>query len=268
VKRYLIILITILGLVACSDSEQPESSKPQATVEKGQPTDTEQATVLLFQEKEQGVPPYGSRVIVTADYLRMDDGYDQGDFLLYDRKTRKIYSVAKEDETVLEIAYHPVDIQPPYELNLVTHTQSDESAPTIAGQKAIHTIFSVNSKRCFDAVSIPGVLDDAASALGEYATALAGEQARNLFKTPVEFQDPCMLSNLIFHTDQHFTPGFPIQEWSYNGYSRELMDYHLGFPVKRELFVLPADYQRYQLRSQDDAASASGKGTEEQSVDR
>lgn len=260
-KHYLIIALLIAGLSACSDSEQPEAKKPAAQPEAEQtlPADSEKATLLLFQEKEKGVPAYGSRVLVTADYLRMDDGNDQGDFLLYDRNKRTIYSVANDDQTILEISYHPVTIEPPYALELVTKSDTDESAPTIGDTKAVHTTFSVNSRRCYDVVSVPGLLDDAAAALGEYATALAGEQARNLYKTPVEFQDPCMLSNLIFNAEDHFTPGFPIQEWSYNGYSRELMDYQLDFPSRKALFVLPADYQHYQLKAKENPAPAVDK---------
>lgn len=260
-KHYLIIAMLLAGLAGCSDGDQPEAKKPQAkaSAEQTQPADTEKATLLLFQEKEQGVPAYGSRVLVTPDYLRMDDGNDQGDFLLYDRKTRTIYSVANDDETILEISYHPVAIKPPFALELVKKTDTDESAPTIGGSKAVHTTFSVNSRRCYDVVSVSGLLDDATAALGEYASALAGEQARNLYKTPVEFQDPCMLSNLIFHTEDHFTSGFPIQEWSYNGYSRELMDYQLDFPSSKALFVLPENYQRYQLKVLENPAPAVDK---------
>jgi hypothetical protein len=261
VKNYLIIAMLIAGLVGCSDGDQPEAKKPQdkASAELTLPADAEKATLLLFQEKEKGVPAYGSRVLVTPDFLRMDDGNDQGDFLLYDRKTRTIYSVANDDQTILEIGYHPVTIEPPYALELVKKTETDESAPTIGGSKAVHTTFSVNSHRCYDVVSVSGLLNDATAALGEYATALAGEQARNLYKTPVEFQDPCMLSNLIFHTADHFADGFPIQEWSYSGYSRELMDYQLDYPSKKALFVLPENYKHYQLKARENPAPAADK---------
>ena len=254
-KYYLILIIALLGLTACSDGEQTETQKPEAVVSQEGSAKEGKATVLLFQEREMGVPPYGSRVIVNREYLRMDDGNDQGDFLLYDRKTRNVFSVAHEDQTVFEISYHPIDIEPPVKLDLVKKSEVDENAPSIGGQRPVHTTFSINSKRCFDVVTIQGVLDDAALALGEYATALSGEQARNLHKTPVEFQDPCMLSNLIFHTAEHTRAGFPIQEWSYSGYSRELMDYRLDYPVADQLFMVPPDYKRYKLDAKDEPSS-------------
>jgi len=254
-KYYLIVIMALVGLAGCSDAEQSKTQAPEAAVSKEVPVEEGKATVLLFQEREMGVPPYGSRVIVTREYLRMDDGNDQGDFLLYDRRTRNIFSVAHEDQTVFEISFHPVEIEPPFKLDLVTKSEVDESAPSIGGQRAVHTTFSINSKRCFDVVSISGVLDDATLALGEYATALSGEQARNLHKTPVEFQDPCMLSNLIFHTAEHTRLGFPIQEWSYSGYSRELMDYRLDYPAADQLFMVPPDYRRYKLDSEEGPSS-------------
>lgn len=261
-KNYLILIMALLGLSACSDGEQSRTQKSEAAVSSEVPVEEGKATVLLFQEREIGVPPYGSRIIVTSEYLRMDDGNDQGDFLLYDRNTRNVFSVAHEDQTVFEISYHPVEIEPPIELDLVTKSEIDETAPSIGGQRPLHTTFSINSKRCFDVISIAGVLDDAALALGEYATALSGEQARILHKTPVEFQDPCMLSNLIFHTAEHTRHGFPIQEWSYSGYSRELMDYRLDYPVADQLFMIPPDYRRYKLDSEDEPSSVGVQAVE------
>jgi hypothetical protein len=264
-KYYLILITTLLGLVACSEGEQAQAPKSEASVVQTEIENGLTATVLLFQEREMGVPPYGSRFIVTKEFLRIDDGNDQGDFLLYDRSTRNVFSVTHQDQTVFEIDYHPVEIEPPVKLDLVTKSEVDEDAPSIGGQRPVHTTFSINSKRCFDVVSVPDVLEDEARALGEYATTLSGEQARNLHKTPVEFQDPCMLSNLIFHTEEHTRAGFPIQEWSYSGYSRELMDYRKDYPVSDQLFMVPPDYKRYKLDAQNEPTSASEQGEDRKS---
>ena len=46
---------------------------------------TTPAAVLYFVEQEPGVEPYRTRMIVTAGFLRMDEGQDSQDFLLFDR---------------------------------------------------------------------------------------------------------------------------------------------------------------------------------------
>jgi hypothetical protein len=243
-KKVIIISLVAVFLIACGKEEAPA------------PADQVVATgneniVLMFQEQERGVDPYLSRIIVTPDYLRMDDGTAQGNFILYDRKSRMIQSVAHDDANVLQIPFHEVNIEPPFLLNMEARLIEDESAPLIGGKKPVQYVVMVNDDRCYDVMLVPGLLEDGARAMAEYLEALAGEQARNLFKTPVEYQSACILSNTIFHAGDYLEKGFPIQERSMTGYERQLVDYQLNQALDEGLFTVPEDYRSFSLEVQE-----------------
>ena len=50
-------------------------------------------TVLWYLEQEAGGEPYQVRYIVTDEFLRSDEGDDEGSFVLLDRAQRRIYNV-------------------------------------------------------------------------------------------------------------------------------------------------------------------------------
>ncbi|RMG57761.1 MAG: hypothetical protein D6717_04245 [Gammaproteobacteria bacterium] len=240
----------MLLLSACGEEAPVNVSGKTADASSPHETQTVKATVMHFREAEPGIEPYTSRMIVTPDFLRMDEGRDEGDYLLYDRRTRGIHSVTHEDRTVLDIPFHEVGITPPYALERVKKQSVDEAAPTVGGRKPVQQKDFVNARLCMETVSAPGLLDDARKALREYREALAGEQARNLYKTPKELQDPCMLSNLIFHPGKGLEEGFPLYERNEAGATRELLDFERDKAVSTALFELPKGYRHYQIQVQ------------------
>ena len=50
--------------------------------------DAGKATVLHYAEQEPGGEPFRTRMIVTARYLRIDEGVESKDFLLFDRREK------------------------------------------------------------------------------------------------------------------------------------------------------------------------------------
>ena len=44
--------------------------------------------LIVFLETEQGAEPYKTRIIVTPNVVRFDDGEGSSAYLLFDRKTR------------------------------------------------------------------------------------------------------------------------------------------------------------------------------------
>ena len=241
-------VFVMLWLTGCSEpaGEAEEAAAPAAP-----------NLVLHFQESEPGIEPYAVRMLITPNYLRVDDGFDEGGFVLYDRGSRNIYSVTHEDRQILRIDYRPVDIEPPRELVYTVNESSDPEAPTIDGKPPVHYELLTNGEICHDVVAVSGLLEGARTALIEYHDALAGEQAANLSKTPVEYQSDCMLSNLVFAPARYLEFGFPIQERSHDGYMRALVDYERGVELAPELFLLPEGYREYSINPLDDEASSS-----------
>ena len=72
------------------------------------------AVMLLYEEQESGTETYPIRMIVTDDYVRSDDGVDDGSYLLYDRREKILYSVVPDEGRVLVLTHTPFEEEMPY----------------------------------------------------------------------------------------------------------------------------------------------------------
>lgn len=207
---------------------------------------TAPATVVYFSDHEQGGEPYRTRMIVTAGFLRMDDGQGSNDFLLFDRADGTIYSVSSEDRQILVMRYRPVDIRPPKKFTQEVVPDA-ASFPAVDGRKVIHYKLLTNRKPCYDLYAADGLLPGVVQALRQYRVALAGQQAVILAVTPPEFQSPCDLANNVFLPARHLEYGFPVRLVDMTGRTTQLLDYKTGFRATADLFKLPADYPRRTL---------------------
>src|SRR3972149_636225 len=208
-------------LVSCSDPTTP-------------------AAVLYFVEREPGVEPYRTRMIVTAGVLRLDEGQDSQDFLLFDRADGSIYNVTGAEKQVLVIRPRPVELKSPAKF---THRVVTDAAafPAIEGRKGTHYELLTNEKRCYDLYAAEGLLPGAIVALREYRLVLAGQQALTAALTPPEMQSPCDLANNVFLPVRHLEHGFPVRLVDMTGRSMELVDYKTDFRAPAEIFRLPAE---------------------------
>jgi len=201
--------------------------------------------VLTYQEQEAGVQAYPLRILVNERYLRFDDGYDASDYMLMERATRTIYSVNHADRSILVIVGHaPVD-PPPADLLLTEERQEDTGAPPIAGRQPVHMRFLANGEVCYQAVVVPGLLQEAGAALAEYAVALGNRQFSDLESVPGEMRTPCFLSRYVYAPARHLQPGLPVQEWDETGYRRMLVDFREDQLQDAILFTLPVDYEQF-----------------------
>lgn len=210
-------------------------------------TGTVPATLLLWQEQETGIAPYPSRMLVTEHYLRSDEGQDDGDFLLFDRPSRKIYSVSHEQRMILVIEAEKMSDTtgaPPIKELL----QPDPEAPKIDGQQASHFQLYSGDQECLQATVVPGLMPDVVAAMREMQTVLAARQYRDLGKTPDAYQTPCFLANYVYAIDRHLQAGFPILELRQDGRQRALLDYRNAQPVASELFTVPQGYTEERMQ--------------------
>lgn len=199
-----------------------------------------------FMEREEGIDPYRVRMLVTADYLRMDEGRDSDDFLLFDRRKKIIYSVTHADQSILRIPHRGDLLAQESTLDFGLREHSNADMPDFNGKKPRHLAFTANAKTCYEVVAVEDFLPEAVQAMREYLLTLSGEQIVNLNKTPVEMRSDCMLANLIYKPVRHLEHGFPLREWDYKGYVRELLDYGRE-QVSAELFRLNPSYRVTQL---------------------
>jgi hypothetical protein len=201
------------------------------------------ATVVWFQQRETGIDPYAVRYIVTPDYMRSDDGLDDGDFLLFDRHRRRIYSVVRGNRSVLEIDGAGAAPEKPHTLQFSVNQRVADKAPPIAGESPLEVELVAGGEVCHSALVVPGFLESVRLALQEFNQALAVQQRRTLAHTPVDMQTPCFLSRYLYATDFHLSRGMLLADWNSAGERRELSSYENNVIVDNGLFVVPADYR-------------------------
>ena len=243
--RNVIVVLMAIMLAACGDKETtaPSAKDLQGQVEKKLTT-----TMLLYNVVEPGVDPYQSRMIVTNDFIRIDENNDGNDFVLVDRKKQIVYSVSTDNDSILVVKRKPVDMQPPMELKLsVDKKQQDIAAPQIDGKNVAHYVFKVNGTACNDAMIAEGLLMDTTKALSEYRHILAGQHASTLQSVPADLRNACDMASHIFHPDRHLQYGLPVQESDYSGYKRSLADFDDDWTANPKLFILPAELGRFSI---------------------
>ena len=204
------------------------------------------STAVFFLDREPGNEPYPTRMLVTSKFLRIDDGTEEGDFLLFNRHQKIIYSVSRADKQVLAIAAKTITLTPPTNF---THKIVTDPAhfPSVGGHRVKHYELLTNGERCYDVYAAKGLLPEALSALREYRQALAGEQAAMVPVTPEEFENRCDLANHVFLPARHLAHGFPVRFSDMTGKTSELVDIQLNFKASAELFRLPESYKRLRI---------------------
>jgi len=234
----LLSLAMPLLVTACGQSEAPSESPPAA-----QPDTLANVSILTYMEREAGIDTYPVRILVSPDYVRYDDGYDESDYALLDRRSRTLYSVAHENASVLVIENHPSSETMPADLSLTEERIVDNDAPAIAGKQPLHVKYLANGTPCYQAVSVSGLMDEAVDGMAEYATALGERQLHDIQSVPDAIRTPCFLSRYAYASAQHYTHGLPLQIWDDTGYDSSLTDFRSGETVSAALFKVPDDYQ-------------------------
>jgi len=199
----------------------------------------EKGTVLWYAEQERGIEPYKVRYIVSGDFMRSDEGSDEGGFVLLDRSEQQIYSVVPQNRTILHLDGRGELPRVPPQLSIEIKRSADEKAPKLAGEVPVTLELIANQELCYSAVIVPGHLEQARAAFREFAQALSIQQSRTLAATPQEYQTPCFLSRYLYATDFHLQQGIPLVDWSEEGHRRELLDYQTGVELDEGLFELP-----------------------------
>lgn len=228
--RFWISIIGLSVLAACQPASQ-----------------TVPATVLHFLEQEAGVEPYRTRMLVTADYLRIDDGNANSDFTLYSRRDRVIYSVTAGDKMVLKIQPVRATSTPAPGLKH-TAVEVTEKVPVVGGRPVKHWRLKTNSDTCYDLHAAEGLLPGAVVALREFIETLSWDQVRSLTYTPKELQTPCHLANNVYAAVRYLDYGMPVRRADMTGRVSELVDYAEAFPAEAALFELPASFRQVDIR--------------------
>ena len=204
---------------------------------------TLQVTAFFYEELEEGAGKVDMRYLVGEDYLRIDYGNSQDDFILYDRKAETVYSVNKQDETILFINKHSWAL-PSFDFERKTIVNELANAPRIGGKLLKNFQLKAGNDSCTEVQLIPGVYAKEMAVFKSYQGILSGQQVKLLQNTPQEMQSPCFLVDQIYNAGEYYDMGLPVQEWHSRGYAKILTNYR-QMQVPAHLFNLPEKYHRY-----------------------
>jgi hypothetical protein len=209
---------------------------------------TPESQLLVFEVTEQNIQPYHTRVIVTPERLRMDDGEGSKSYTLYDRKQHIARTVDTELRTILEMHPKSVQVEPPFALKYSVKDLGEmKDAPKIMGKIPKHYQDYANEQLCFDVITVAGLMPQAVQALQEFQQLLASDSAVTFNNMPADMQDPCSIAMDTFAPTRFLQHGFPIQQWR-SGYSRMLIDFKDHYQADPKLFELPAGYFTYTVQ--------------------
>ncbi len=200
-------------------------------------------SILVYQVWEKGIEPYISRVMVTPDYVRLDEGGSADGFTLFDRQQEILYTVSMEDRSVLVM--NPTQSVPDGSSSLILQEEVkvDAEAPQVAGKQPKTVRLLANGETCSEMVVIEGVMDEAVEALGELKLTLARIQAATLDAVPLNMRTPCDLAANVYAADRSYRFGLPLSERS-GGHSQSLIDFAPDHEAEGELFTLPEGFSR------------------------
>jgi hypothetical protein len=185
---------------------------------------------LRFVDQDPGDPPYATRILVTPDFMRMDGGEDEGDFVLLDRHQRQVINVMRDSKLAMVFTPGMLPSKPAnWQARLAT-------LPGAPGTRRFS--LTVNGIVCSEGVAASGAAPDAARAMAELKAILAANQYRVWQETPPELQHDCDLAHLVWELGSTLSLGLPLEEREFSGKTRRF-DSQSNEPLRPELFRVP-----------------------------
>lgn len=204
-------------------------------------------SIIKYQIIEADIEPYISRMMISAAHMRMDDGADSDNYLVFSRQTGIIESVNHDEQSIFVINPREISAEPSIELKRKTTKTPLGAAPAIDGKHPQQFRLSVNGELCQSVVSVEGLLGDVVDAWRQFRRVLAGEHAAALSYIPADQQLGCELALNIFSPTWFLDFGLPVQSQEVAGKSMILMDYMVDEQIDSKLFTMPEGYHRYSI---------------------
>ncbi|MDP1645308.1 MAG: hypothetical protein Q8K35_02740 [Thiobacillus sp.] len=185
---------------------------------------------LRYVDQDPGDPPALTRILVTPDFMRMDGGEDDGDFVLLDRRQRQVTNVTRDNK--LAMVFTPGTL-PPKPAGWKPRLDAHPAAP---GTQRFS--LALKDVVCSEGVAARAAAPDAAHAMAELKSVLAAMQYRVWKASPRELQHDCDLANLVWESGATLKLGLPLKEREFTGRTRQL-ESESKQPMQPELFRVP-----------------------------
>jgi hypothetical protein len=205
---------------------------------------------LTYEVQEGDREPGITRVWVSSQMMREDEGEDGDGYLLFDRRDKVIYSINLEERTVLVIPpAEPSNTQTrPPDLNL--RQLPGESAPRVAGREPQHWQLRLGHQVCEDGWVVPGLMPESIAAMREYRETLARQQRLTLDRIPEAYRDPCDDAVQVYVPAALLQKGLPLHSRDAKGVVWRLIDFtHVETPPEA-LFERPEGFETMTMPGQ------------------
>jgi len=208
-----------MGLIGLSAAQAVDRVPDSATM-----------TALRYIDQDPGEPPYLTRILVTPDFMRLDEGTEGGDFVLLDRRQQKVINVMHGNQLAMvfsagELPPKPAGWKPVLEVK-----------PAATGTQRFS--LTVKGVVCSEGVAAQRAAPDAARAMAELKYVLATMQYRMWKDSPSELQHDCDLANQVWESGATLKLGLPLEEREFTGRTRQF-ESESKQPLQPELFRVP-----------------------------
>jgi len=199
--------------------------------------------VLFYDEVEEGVGVQPVRYLINNDFLRIDNGNENADFILFDVNKKSIFSINHEDQTVLKIEQRKWT-KPVFDFKTSIKEELMPNAPEIFNKPVYNYQVKASEKVCTQVFLIKDTYPEAMQVMYAYQQILSGQQVATLQNTPQEMHTPCFLLDQVYHEGGYYQSGLPVQISYSRGYAKLLKDFKEQ-GVDTQLFQVPASYEEY-----------------------
>jgi len=200
-------------------------------------------TEVLIAETEPGIGLYHSRLLLSDQFLRLDDGQDDGDYILFNRRSHEIHSINHEDQSHLimkPISAKAID----FKLDFKVEQKAVKDAPSVGGIEPIQHQYFADTRLCKQSINVKGLLPQVTQALMDYEQALAAQNSQTLNRVPADMRSSCYMANNYLHASDYLTGGFPLFVMDDMGRQKKLEDFHQR-EVPASLFEPISGYKVY-----------------------
>lgn len=190
----------------------------------------QEVTELRYVDQDAGDPSYLTRILVTPDFMRMDDGHDDGDFILLDRKQRRLTNVMRGNNLAMVFTPAKVPAEPVgWKPQLTSHA---------AAKGTRRFTLVLNGVTCLEGVAAKHAAADAVRAMAEMKAVLAATQYRMWRDSPADMQHDCDLANQVWAFESVLELGLPLEERDFRGRTRQF-ESEVRIPLDPVLFFVP-----------------------------
>ncbi len=203
----------------------------------------QKSLALYYDEIEAGAGVQNIRYLINNQFVRIDDGSDKADFVLFDVNKKIIYSINHDDQTILKIDDNKWQ-QPEFDFNVNIQNNAMSDAPKIQNKTVYAYSVKADEKLCTEVFMIKDTYADEMKILYEYQQVLSGQQVATLNHTPKEMQTPCFLIDQVYHAGDYFNMGLPVKISYSRDYIKFLNDFKY-IDIESNLFDLPESYKIY-----------------------